>query len=480
MRKPQPISSSTGVVDAKPVAVNSLILVGSPHFDSIGILYEEARKELRAGSRLFLLDAIEPGLYPDLKNFTTRSAIFWRAWRRRQFLKGLGRAHYQTLGPLVSRAAHEQSDDPAIMAIARRTLHDHAVCYGIPDTEIPAFVETRLNPTINIYGRIRVALNKYIDRHKTTRVITFNGRNPVSQLLESICIERGIEIFFLEYFGKRNDKMTYVRSPVDIFDMDKLGDWILDGYRAAGPERDAIAKATLDDRFENLDPLLHKWNVEGGTGPAADTTPAAAETKPLISFFFSSEDEYPAMKPSRYGLPDPSRQYDTFRQICRGLAERGLLDAYRWEMKLHPRYVAESRKLAAGMLAWKAAIADVRAMGMDITVQTPTASPYALIARSALVVSYGTTAWEACYLGKPAILLGPVPFGSHDCAYDAPNVETVLDLIENIPPPKPRDRAYPYAWGWSQIGIVPEMNLSTGPVGLRAKLTVPLRNRFPR
>ena len=460
-------------------AENSLFLVNSPHFGGIGLLYEEARKELREGSRLFVLDAIEPGAYPDMKNFTRDSTILWRAWRRRQFLGGLGCAQYQRLRPLLTRVAQQQSDDPAMTAIARQTLHDHAVCYGTTDTEIPAFIESRLNATARIYKRIHVALHEYVVRHGITRVFIFNGRNPVARLLENVCIEHGIELVFLEFFGKRDGRMTYIRLPFELFDMDRLGDWIREAYLAAGPERDAIAKATLDDRIENLDPMLLSWNVEGGTRSEAGATPAA-ETKPLVSFFFSSEDEYPAFKPSRYGLPDPTRQYDTFRQICRGLAERGLLNTYRWAMKLHPRYVAESHKLTAANIAWEAAIADIRAIGMDIDVQTPTASPYALIARSALVVSYGSTAWEACYLGKPAILLGPQPFGSHDCAHSAGDVETVLDLIANIPPPKPRHHAYPYAWGWNRMGIVPEVSLSNRRSGLREKLAMALRNRFPR
>lgn len=478
MRNDQPLASSSNISQVQSPAANSLFLLGSPYFDGIGILYEEARRELRKGSRVFLLDAVEPGLYPDVKNFTLRATIAWRAWRRRQFLKGLERSHYHRLRPLLSPAGRQRSDDPEIMTIARQTLYDHAVCYGVGDVDRSSFVESRLDATIESYGRIRAALCQYLDRNGTTRVFMFNGRNPVARLLQSICIDRGIEMFFLELFGKRDGQTTYIRLPFDVFDMDRLGDWIRDAYLAAGPERDAIAQSTLEDRIENLDPLLLSWNVEGGTKGAADA-PFAAETKPLVSFFFSSEDEYPALKPSRYGLPDPTRQYDTFRQICRGLAERGLLNAYRWEMKLHPRYLAESDKLAAGNLAWKAAIQDIRAMGMDIEVQSPTASPYALIARSALVVSYGSTAWEACYLGKPAILLGPGPFGSHDCAYSARDVEAVLNLIADIPPPKPREHAYPYAWSWSQIGILPEIPLSTTkPVGLRNKLTVALRNRF--
>ena len=325
-------------------------------------------------------------------------------------------------------------------------------------------------------GRILAALRSYVKRNRISRAFVFNGRNPVSRLLERVCAERGIPVIFLEYFGKRDDRMTYLRIPFDIFDLDQLGDWTADQYAAAGPDREAIAEAALQDRIENLDPLLKSWNLQSGIDPAAAAQP---QGKPVISFFFSSEDEYPALKPSRHGLPDPTRQHETFRRICEGIAARGLANAYQWEVKLHPRYTAESAKLAEAIAAWQRALADVKAMGLDIIVHPPTTSPYGVIARSALVISYGSTAWEACYLGKPGVLLGPGPFGGHGCVYNGGSVEEVLDYIEHIPPALPREKAYPYAWAWNQLGQVPSQfqQIGTGS-GLWGKLRAALGQRF--
>ena len=457
----------------------SLILVTSPYFDGIGILYEVALEARRAGFDTFVLDAIEPGLYPEIKNFTPKSALFWRAWRRQQFLNGLGDIDYIQLRTLLGRYPIAQAgDDAADTAVARLTLQDHAICHGVPDREIQSMVDRDIARTARTFARIRHALAAYVDHHQIDRVFTFNGRNPVSRLLEQVCAERGIEVAFLEYFGKRDGRMTYVQVPFDIFDMDRLGEWIAERYAAAGPDREDVAVAALEDRIVNLDPLLQSWNLEGGTQSVEETSDS---DKPLISFFFSSEDEYPALKPSRYGLPDPTRQYDTFRQVCETLRSRGLLDACRWEIKLHPRYLAESQKLAGAAMAWERAIAFVQSIGMDLRVHAPTASPYAIIARSALVVSYGSTAWEACYLGKPSVLLGPGPFAAHGCAYDARTVDEIVDHIADIPPPRPRENALPYAWGWNRLGVVPHAfrPIATGGGGWNG-VKAAFGNRFGR
>lgn len=455
-----------------------MFLLNSPYFDGIGILYEEMQRERQAGADILLLDAIEPHLYPEVKNFTPPSVMFWRWCRRGQMFRGLGaRPPYTRLRAILPAEIPSIAPDAAITSVARLALYDHAVCHAMPDAGISAYVEAKLDETARTLLRIREGLAGYLDRHAITRVFIFNGRNPVSRLLEGLCAERGITTVFLEYFGKRDGAMTYVAANIDIFDMDELGAWIAESYAAAGADREHIAEATLEDRIVNLDPLLRSWNLEAGIGTGVDE----GESKQLVSFFFSSEDEYPALKPSRYGLPDPTHQFDTFRRICEGLVERGLSDAYRWEMKLHPRYLVESKKLDGAIKAWGEAIAFVRSIGIDVKVHEPTASPYAIISRSALVVSYGSTAWEACYLGKPSVLLGPAPFAGHGCAYDAQDVATVLEHIANIPPPRPRENAYPYAWGWSALGRIPTSFRAVATSdNLWGKIRLSLSNRFRR
>lgn len=460
---------------------NTLILLASPYFDGVGMLYEVALEQLQAGHNVFVLDAIEPGLYPEIKNFTRNATLLWRTWRRRQFLSGLqNKANYTRLRRILhkTKRSHPQNriDIDHIEAISRLVLHDHAICHAMSDADTPGFIEENVVSTISRLSHIRNALNIYLDSNQITNIYTFNGRNPVSRILEDIASASGIKVTFLEYFGKRDNHMTYVRVPFDIFDMDKLGEWIQRRYDQSDGNREDIAKATLEDRIVNLDPLLRSWNLQSGI----DITDKEEITgKPIISFFFSSEDEYPALKQSRYGLPDPTRQFETFRSIVRALGARDLLDAYRWEMKLHPRYLVEAGKLAGAAKAWDEAIAFAQANGMNLKVHAPTTSPYGIIARSTLVISYGSTAWEACYLGKPAVLLGPGPFAAHGCTYDAQNVDAIINYIANIPAPLPQARAYPYAWAWNQLGDVPHAFRPISTVkGPWQRMRISLSNRF--
>jgi hypothetical protein len=71
---------------------------------------------------------------------------------------------------------------------------------------------------------------------------------------------------------------------------------------------------------------------------------------------------------------------------------------------------------------------------------------YALMEQSAAVVTFGSTMGvEACYWGKPSILLGPALYDHEDCAYRPVDHDETIGLIRQRGlPPRPQTGALRY------------------------------------
>ncbi len=428
----------------------ALVYIGSPHFDGIGLLNTEARR-LQEDANVTILDGIATRKYPEIKNFNLVDLLIWKGFRRRQFFSKLDQrcTNYLSIKEVLSDKT--KVANASVAAILNESIIDHCVCNNITGSDIVSYKRRHSKRQYEFLCRVHEGLVRFIRAQKFTKVVIFNGRNTLSRVLALVAKDECVPVHWIEYFGKRENQMTYIVSPVDIFDFDAMSDYILCLYKSCqDPKKDLIAQQCLEDRVTQGDPLLMKWGVKVASKPENQIN----HHKQTVVFFFSSEDEYPAVKKSTFGFSPPDKQYNIFLQICKKILEAGLEKRYRYVIKLHPRYVVESVKLKCARKLWDDAINQAKDLGFNFEMVSPLDSAYSVIRTADLVFSFGSTAWEATYLGKPAVLLGPSLFSSHDCAYIAHSAEDVLKNLQRIPKPKPVQNCFPYAWAWRELGHV--------------------------
>ena len=78
---------------------------------------------------------------------------------------------------------------------------------------------------------------------------------------------------------------------------------------------------------------------------------------------------------------------------------------------------------------------------------TDTANTYTLVEWSDLVVTFGSSVTiEACWMEKPAIMLGPSLYDELDISHNPKTVEEFLQMLRGNPEPKCRDNAARFAY----------------------------------
>lgn len=429
--------------------MNNLVYIGSPQFDGIGLINTETQILQQYGC-VTILDGIIPDAYPEIKNFGRADYYLWSFIRKRQFLSTLNPDRLRYINVTDIQSYKDLGSYYAVHEILEQAIADHCVCNNLVGKQAADYKKKNWARQYTFLCSLYDGLGELFEKQEFSQVTIFNGRNTLAKLLALVSREKLVPVRWLEYFGKRNGRMTYIVSPVDIFDFDAMSDYILEKYRdCTDAEKDRIAQDCLNDRVTRGDPILAKWGVEFSAASSTEKM----DDKPTVAFFFSSEDEYPAVKPSIYGFSPPTEQYRTFYQICEAIVDAGLHRKYRFQIKLHPRYAVEQIKLDLARRHWDTAIDNSKKIGLNIEVIAPLASPYDVIDKASIVFSYGSTSWEATFLGKPAVLMGPNLFASHGCVHIANSVSDVIEYLRSLPEPKPVHTCYPYAWAWRELGL---------------------------
>lgn len=428
--------------------MTKLVYIGSPQFDGIGLLNVEIQK-IQINDDVTILDGIINGRYPEIKNFSWLDCLAWNLVRKAQFFSTLNPSLYEYVNIIDLLHDGDLQDNEIVRTVLDEAMIDHCVCNNIMANEAIAYRKNNYNRYYTFLSRIYFCLQAFIKMRNFSQIVMFNGRNTIARLLIAIAEEQSVPVCWLEYFGKRDNAMTYIASPVDISDTEVMSDFILDTYHnCSDVNKELIAAESLDNRINYGDPLLLKWGVDFSNA----NFKISPHDKVAVAFFFASEDEYPAMKPSEFGLKPPNEQYHAFSRICDRVIDANIQKRYRFFIKLHPRYAAEKIKMSQAQLYWDNAIERARQLGIDFELVSPLTSAYQLMANVDVVFSYGTTAWEANYLRKPTVLMGPNYFSKHDCVHIANSIDDVIQYLEFIPPLKPIENCYPYAWALRELG----------------------------
>lgn len=433
-------------------AKKTLFNIESPLFDGIGLLRSEAVKRGALGEKVYILDSIRARPSPTDSSHSIAAIMLWKIVRVRQFKAATNVDRYYELCELIDRCAHQQEGsvpeiDAIITEIADNFLRGNGYSPAAVAKNMPRLCLRLTNELYKEY----FACESLIQNEEIDEIVVFNGRGYVSKLLEKIARKFSVRYTYLEYFGYRDSKVTYIACSENLFDLDLLSDWVKREYdKCTDSEKEVKAVRCLEERFHTRDPQLTAWGVRNGK-----SFERRASEKTVVGYFPSSEDEYPVIAPSKHGLRSVTKQYEAFGEFCDEIIKQGWREKTHIIFKLHPRYAIFGKRMGYHVAEWMKVLDTVRKSGVSIEVADPQALVHELIRAADLVMAYGTVAWEATYLGKTAILLGPTAFGTHGCCYEVREIRMAVDFLKAIRQPKERRTCYPYAWGWKELGQEP-------------------------
>lgn len=460
--------------------LKSLFLLGSPDFDGIGLLHEEIHK--RDLGSVDVIDAIRVGAYPAIQNFNIYTLVLWKWLRRRQFKSSVQSKLdvWYELPSLHETFCQTQKcilDDSVLTNLVIEIIKDDVVASGLDPEKQRLIIENRAPKVRRQVEYIIRYLTSQINLNTYRDVVVFNGRNPVARILRELKMFYEFEYIMVEYWGSRSGRQTYLAADFDLFDLDLRSDFILDKYNSTTSDDKIInAQLSIEERLnKGMDPLMRSWGIREYS---ANEKSADSDRK-IISFFFSSEDEYPAFRKSRYGFPNPTEQYKIFSELTHELVKLQNENDFDIFIKLHPRYLKE-KKLSNALIYWNKSFRKAREQGLKFTVLSPTENPYPLIKNSDVVFAFGTISIEASILGVPSVCLGPNPFSTHRCTHFAYCIEDIISYVKCPPELIDVEFAYPYMWAWRELGAVPSSFKQKELLASfsRFKISSPFKNRF--
>ncbi len=156
--------------------------------------------------------------------------------------------------------------------------------------------------------------------------------------------------------------------------------------------------------------------------------PNAANFRKKVSVFLSSQDEFESLGRA-WKSPFPSFA-DVIREACLKNPD------YLFCVRFHPNQASMTSDIFGPFQ-------DIEQFpNAVIYYPLDTASTYALIDWSDVVVTFGSTVTaEACWTGKPAIMLGPSFYDQLDVGYTPSSMEEFLSLLREDLSPRPADNA---------------------------------------
>ncbi|HIE96558.1 MAG TPA: hypothetical protein EYG03_24130 [Planctomycetes bacterium] len=263
--------------------------------------------------------------------------------------------------------------------------------------------------------RLLQSMKSVLKRVRPARIEVFNGRHACSRFCLIAARAEGIAFNTLE--------VTTRIKPI-VFQGHTAHDRLKIQQRMLTHAADfEVAKEYFDDRRR---PSTNKYAKKHA---AAFEPPRSDEFRKKVSIFLSSQDEFESLGQEwKSPFPDYASVID---QACREYPE------YLFCIRFHPNQADMASDITTPF-------AGVNSLPNTVVYYpTDTANTYTLIEWSDVVVTFGSTVTvEACWMGKPAIMLGPSFFDQLDISYNpSTSVEFLRLLGQDLAPKDPQNAA---------------------------------------
>lgn len=258
------------------------------------------------------------------------------------------------------------------------------------------------------------SMQKLVQSKQPTRIEVFNGRHACSKFAILAAKEAGIPFNTMEITAKG--------KPI-----------LFEGHAAHDRHR---VQARMRSLPQNLE-LAKNW-FERRRQPSANrfvknhsqvfTPPKADGFAKKISVFLSSQDEFESLG------RDWRSPFPEFADVVRAACENN--PDYLFCVRFHPNQATMSSDVISPFK-------DIEKLpNAVIYYPLDTISTYALMDWSDIVVTFGSTVTvEACWSGKPAVLLGPSFYDQLDVGYTPASMSEFLSMIRTDLQPRPAENA---------------------------------------
>jgi hypothetical protein len=275
------------------------------------------------------------------------------------------------------------------------------------------------------------AVVRLISELSPDSVLLFNGRFATTRAVMRAAESAGVPWRIHERGG---DKDRYWVADFLPHEMDRVQARMLADWH---PDKGAEAHAWFQGRRQRIEREWHNFaaSQEIGRLPAEMSGPEEWTT-----FFTSSEDEFVAIGDTYANVRFPD-QVETIRLFAAAAQAAGLRPCVR----VHPHMALKPRSERD---RWNA----LRIPGLLVVAADDPADSYALMERSRVVCSYGSTVGiEATYWGRPSLLFGPSFYDRLGVCEQAGAREEIIRFLAT-PRLHPQDNALPYGAYYAGLG----------------------------
>lgn len=272
------------------------------------------------------------------------------------------------------------------------------------------------------------------ERIKADHAVIFNGRFSTSLPAINACEQLGITYSTHER-GGRKDHYWHVQGTLP-HDLDNVTREITMKWTST-PEKDAVRRGSrfFIDRRSRVE---HSWYSHTKWQQQQQLPPGFDSNQHNITIFNSAIEENEALP----CWPTPVLIYkdeiDAITRIVESTVDDPSIYFY---LRIHPNLAGRDNTQTRQLRGLHGRYINLSVIEADSPVDS-----YALMERSAAVVTFGSTMGvEACYWGKPSILLGRAWYENEDCAYRPADHEESIRLIRQRGlPPRPQIGAIRY------------------------------------
>lgn len=284
------------------------------------------------------------------------------------------------------------------------------------------------------------ALIEFVDTKKVDQITCFNARTSDVRPVYDLAMHKGIPVNVLEliYESKAGHyKDRYVNSmPHSIkYHTDRIHD--LWEKSTLGLEEKIESGSTFfkNRRSSILTRDVRAYSKEQEKGLIPDSISQPGKN---IVFYLSSEDEFVAVNKEFDDIQVFESQEAAIHKILSAPTE----EPVKYYLRLHPNLKNVDYGYHHRLYDLPKKYPNVEVIGAKSKIDS-----YVLLDHADLVITFGSTVCaEACYWGKPVILLGGEYFYYLDVAYLPKSLEEVMELVNDIPEPKDQVNAVKFGY----------------------------------
>ncbi|NDI97586.1 hypothetical protein GWA97_00670 [Flavobacterium sp. LaA7.5] len=307
----------------------------------------------------------------------------------------------------------------------------------VMDADFRKYFDSILNSQVNLTE----ALLEIIENKKITNTYFFNGRTADTRPLYDISKSRDIPFISLEMIRKKKDEF-YINEfinclPHDIDFHTQRMNRVWDESQESVEEKVKIGSAFFENRRNGIlvrDKRVYTAGQQQGLLPDNWDN-----NKRNIAIFVSSEDEFAAIGDIFEKLAVFKTQETGIINILEHFANNNQIHFY---IRLHPNLAKVTYSYHTRLVELQDKYANLTIIRANSKIST-----YALIDTSSTVIAFGsTTGVEACYWGKPVILLAGSIYYHLNVSYKPKSMEELYSLLMQDLEPKPKVEAAKYGY----------------------------------